>query len=99
MDYEEWIARERKIRLRILQNSREIRQTGVHRVCLNCEELCLCHEEACPNCGGEAIGERRIDQAQDFSGLGNRIRCRQRFDQLNRSSTLVTAGGSNSNNT
>jgi len=79
MDYETWIARERRIRQRILTNS----PLFVHkryRVCRHCAELCLCHEARCPNCDGSAIEEQPLADGEVFAAA--RYRCRFRFDHL-----------------
>lgn len=78
--YEAWIGRERRVRARILQQSSQMRQGGLCRVCARCGEACLCHETACPNCGGGEIALRGVDPlALGGAGL---IRCRLRYERL-----------------
>ena len=60
MDYEEWISRERRIRLTLLMSSPEIKNESISRVCEDCGEVCLCHELSCPNCGGSKIINQQI---------------------------------------
>ena len=49
-DYDEWISRERKIRIELLKSSSLIRESKIYRICKDCGEICLCHEDRCPNC-------------------------------------------------
>jgi hypothetical protein len=81
LDYETWIRRERKIRIRILKSSPQIQTTRVYRVCRDCAEVCLCHEEICPNCGGVAVAELKLGP-DEILNLEARIRCRERFASL-----------------
>lgn len=78
MDYSSWIARERRIRSKILRTS-PLGKDSSYRVCFECNEVCLCHEEECPNCGSTRTGFRRIVE----STLEERIRCGKRFAELN----------------
>jgi len=80
MDYETWIARERRIRQRILTNSPVFLVHKCYRVCQACAELCLCHEVRCPNCDGTAIVEQPLPDSEVFTAA--RYRCRFRFDHL-----------------
>ncbi len=82
MDYGEWIERERRVRLAILQSSPEIDRSGRYRVCEACDEVLLCHEEKCPNCDSVAIVARRLDPTEVESGRW--IRCQRRFEGLRR---------------
>ena len=58
MNYEEWIKRERRIRIKILKDSPRISNEKVYRICKCCGEVCLCHEQNCPNCSN--IAEHKI---------------------------------------
>ena len=80
MDYDEWISRERRIRANILKNSLVIKNRGTCRVCQYCREICLCHEQTCPNCNADNIAEERIDNIDEE--VYKRIRCRFRFDHI-----------------
>jgi hypothetical protein len=81
MDYEDWISRERKIRVSILKDSLRHSRNPVIRVCLECEEICLCHEPRCPNCNSSQIKEQRfVNLAPE--ALSKRIRCQHRYSQL-----------------
>jgi hypothetical protein len=82
MDYGRWIARERKVRIKILLSSPQIRDTGVCRVCARCGELCLCHQETCPNCNSDAIGSKRLDGGRIEELAAERVRLRFRFKML-----------------
>ena len=82
MDYERWIRRERRIRGRILRDSRMVRERGMCRICGDCEEICLCHEEWCPNCGSENLGQGRVENVAAELAEGARISCKRRFDHL-----------------
>ena len=79
IDYDEWIDRERRIRLSILRESNP-GQRKIYRICQECDEVCLCHEENCPNCNHANIKEQRIEDIE--SEARGRIRCRHRFDHL-----------------
>jgi len=80
MDYNDWIDRERRIRLKILKDSPVIRNSGIYRVCNDCGEVCLCHEQSCPNCNGRSIKEELINNIDEE--IGRRIRCMFRFEQI-----------------
>jgi hypothetical protein len=82
MDYEQWIRRERRIRSKILRDSRLVRESGMCRICEACQEICLCHEESCPNCGGANVCEERVQNLVSELAGGARIRCKHRFEQL-----------------
>lgn len=83
MDYEEWIGRERRIRATLLMSSAEIRNSGICRICKDCVEICLCHETTCPNCGSDQIVAQQVNDLKKEVQSGNRIRCRNRFENLN----------------
>jgi hypothetical protein len=80
IEYNEWIQRERKIRIKLLKDSPVIRHKKTFSVCQNCGEICLCHEETCPNCNSDSIVQKKIDDAEMTSG--ELIRCRFRFEHL-----------------
>ncbi|MDI6728719.1 MAG: hypothetical protein QMD44_07330 [Thermodesulfovibrionales bacterium] len=79
MDYDEWIRREQRLRIRILENSPLILKEHFFRVCAECGEILLCHEENCPNCNSTSIDKEKID---DFATISNRIRCKFRFIKI-----------------
>jgi hypothetical protein len=79
MDYEKWIKRERRIRYRILRGSPFIRENKIYRIC-ECGEVCLCHEDFCPNCNESHIIEKKIEDIS--KELQKRIRCKFRFEHL-----------------
>jgi hypothetical protein len=81
MDYDVWIERERRIRVKILKSSPLIQKEHTYRVCIECGEICLCHEEACPNCNSYNIINQilNITNKIDFT---TKIRCRYRFNQF-----------------
>lgn len=81
-EYAIWIERERRIRCKILQTSLAARERGLYRICDDCAEVCLCHEERCPNCNSPKILQTRILDAE--TDLGHRIRCMFRFKSLRR---------------
>ncbi len=76
MDYDEWIERERRLRIRILEGSPLIQKEHCFRVCSECREILLCHEESCPNCDSGSIDRENIET---FAALPARIRCKYRF--------------------
>ena len=80
MDFEIWIDRERKVRIKIIESSSPYMERSVCRVCRACDEICLCHEEKCPNCDSDNIRETQIERHILISGA--RIRCRLRFNRL-----------------
>ncbi len=80
MDYPEWIERERKIRSVFLKVAPTIKGKKTYRVCQNCGEICLCHEEACPNCNSVNICAAKIDNAGILPE--ERIRLKYRFEKL-----------------
>ena len=82
LNYQEWIERERRVRIKILQSSPVIQKDRVCRICNECEEICLCHEEACPNCNASNIDERKLDFEVDDGIIKDRIRCEYRFTHL-----------------
>lgn len=74
--YPAWIERERRIRIKILINS-PATKGNLYRVCRKCGEVCLCHEEACPNCNSTDIAGGAY-----LPSLEVRVRCRYRFEKL-----------------
>jgi hypothetical protein len=82
MDYWQWIRRERRIRSKLLRDSLVVRESGRCRICKDCQEICLCHEEICPNCGGRNVRQERLANIVAELAGGERIRCKARFDQL-----------------
>jgi len=82
IEYNEWIKRERRIRFKLLRDSPVIREKKTYTVCQDCGEICLCHEETCPNCNSNRIEQQKVDDGEAVSG--ERIRCRFRFENLTR---------------
>lgn len=80
MDYDAWIERERRIRTNLLMASPLVDGRRTYRVCQDCFELCLCHEETCPNCNAENIVQETLAEHQ--LRLEQHIRCRSRFARL-----------------
>jgi uncharacterized OB-fold protein len=84
MDYDEWISRERKVRTKLLTSSTVMREKKIYRLCQDCGEVCLCHEETCPNCNCNNIVQGKLDDDIEAEVLsGKRIRCIFRFEHLN----------------
>lgn len=77
MDYDGWICRERRIRVKILEASPVIKQKNAYRLCTKCGEICLCHEERCPNCDSDQIMESALADLR--SEAEKRIRCMSRY--------------------
>jgi len=80
MDYQDWIERERRFRIKLLNDWPEARDEGIYRVCQSCKEICLCSEEICPNCGGLDI--TKVKQNQEFILGSTNIRCKMRYEAL-----------------
>lgn len=80
MDYQDWIERERRYRIRLLRDWPEARDLGLFRVCQVCDEICLCAEELCPNCGSPQIQKVRLNLNRLFDG--KQIRCEKRYKTL-----------------
>jgi hypothetical protein len=78
MNYETWIERERKIRLKLITDGLKKSEDNIYRVCRDCDEVCLCHEARCPNCDSSNIEERHL-MAQC---IAMRIRCRYRYANI-----------------
>ena len=79
MNYEDWIKRERRIRIEILFSSPDVRERNIFRTCFECEEICLCHETNCPNCNSSDIRSVKIVYNDKDKMLKERIRCNYRF--------------------
>jgi len=79
MNYQEWINREQRLRINILQSSPLIRKDKIFRVCKECKEVCLCHEDTCPNCNSLNISNQTLNFEDNPGCLEARIRCRYRF--------------------
>jgi hypothetical protein len=91
LNYSEWIERERRIRVRILQSSPLVRDGKVFRVCQACEEICLCHEEVCPNCNSLEIKDVKLvfldtNNLKESKYILSRIRCLFRFQSISKES-------------
>lgn len=82
MNYEEWIGRERRIRTKLLAGSPVILEKRLYPVCQNCGEICLCHEETCPNCNSSNIAQEKLNNIETEVLSGKRIRCAFRFERL-----------------
>ncbi len=88
-EYEKWIKRERRLRLKILQSSPIIREESAYRICQECGEACLCHEENCPNCNSSNIQMCQLNETIGNDLGSKRIRCKYRFGHLPISSKEV----------
>ncbi len=82
MEYDKWIERERRIRIKILKSSPLIQKDFIYRVCIDCEEVLLCHEEECPNCGSMNVVGKKLDFIDNINHIEDRIRCCRRFINL-----------------
>lgn len=82
MNYQAWIERERRIRAKLLTELPVIWEKRLYRVCQTCEEICLCHENNCPNCNSSSIVQVKLNDIEREVLSGKRIRCRFRFDNL-----------------
>ena len=82
MQYENWIERERQFRWKILQSSPRVRNNNTYLICQECGELCLCHEEKCPNCNSIDILEQQLGEISKEALKKTRIRCKYRYNQL-----------------
>lgn len=82
MEYDIWITRERRLRLQFLRDSHVIQEHHIYRMCQNCDEVVLCHEETCPNCLSQNIMEQRIEGFNDDMELMKKIRCFKRYEKL-----------------
>ncbi len=82
MSYTEWIERERRIRIRLLLSAPSLMSDGILRVCGACGELCLCHEDRCPNCGSNDVSLQELPRRPDPATLAKSIRCMRRYKQL-----------------
>lgn len=80
MDYQEWILRERRLRIKILRDWPEARDEGLYRVCQDCEEICLCSEMKCPNCESVRIEKRKLTESSLMDG--EFIRCKKRYENM-----------------
>jgi len=81
MDYDAWIKRERRIRIKILNSSPVIQKEKLYRLCKDCGEICLCHEELCPNCNSMDIIPQ-ILEIKNTDDITKKIRCHYRFNHL-----------------
>lgn len=79
LTYEKWIGRERRIRKKILQSSPVILNDKAFRTCDECEKICLCHEDVCPNCNSSNIVKSTLDWDVNSRYVEDRIRCQYRF--------------------
>ncbi len=75
MNYEEWIKRERRIRIKILKDSPRISNEKVYRICKCYGEVCLCHEQDYPNCSN-IVEHKIIDIDKEIE---TRMRCQFRL--------------------
>ncbi len=82
MDYQIWIDRERRIRTKLLTGLPVIWEKRLYRVYQMRGEICLCHEDSCPNCNSTIIVQIKIDDIEKEVLSGKRIRCRFRFQNL-----------------
>lgn len=64
-----------------LQHSSLVQENQIFRACQDRNEICLCHEERCPNCDSCNIhGEQLTEYDED--DLDSRIRCEFRFKNI-----------------
>jgi uncharacterized OB-fold protein len=77
MHYDQWIQREKRVRAELLKASPSSKD-GVFRICEDCGEVCLCHEDKCPNCNSFHIENCRLS----VKDISERIRCQYRYTQL-----------------
>jgi len=82
VEYEKWIERERRFRSALLISSPEIREKGYCRICQNCNEICLCHETRCPNCGSKHIVQQIVPDLRKQLMSGRRINCKKRYEKI-----------------
>ncbi len=68
-DYRYWIGRERRFRKKILQRSLLVREANVFRSCQDCKEICLCHEDRCPNCNSDNIHSEQLLEVKKTSSI------------------------------
>jgi hypothetical protein len=80
--YNKWIEHQRKFRINLLNSSPEIKNTKIYRVCQDCDEICLCHEMNCPNCGSDVIIPTKINDIEGEVGSLKRMRCLKRFKDM-----------------
>lgn len=79
MDYSEWIERERRIRIKTWSSSLDVKEKVIFRICTLCSEICLCHENNCPNCDSPEISDMTLVFTKDDEVLKEKIRCNYRF--------------------
>jgi hypothetical protein len=82
MVYRDWIARERRIRIRLILQFHAGSAEPKLRVCGECREVLLCHEHRCPNCASERIDMERGAGEDLQAVLAARIRCWDRYRRL-----------------
>jgi hypothetical protein len=82
MQYDRWLKRQQQFRIKILESSPTIRITGIYSICQDCGEVCLCHEESCPNCNSNNIKQQVLKELDRNGLIQKRIRCRYRFNKL-----------------
>lgn len=82
--YHRWIERERKIRIELLKTTLAGMDKKVCRICRDCGEVCLCHEENCANCDSSNISLEKLSVSGDeaIAFFGERIRCWYRYMHL-----------------
>jgi hypothetical protein len=82
MGYQEWIARERRIRAKLIIQYHASNDMDKIRVCLNCREVVLCYENICPNCASSKIAHETIGDVDLEKMITGRIHCSARYRQL-----------------
>ena len=82
MRYASWVEREQRFRWKILQSSPMISKDNIYPTCQDCGELCLCHEEKCPNCNSTNIIQQQLGKIGKDELRRTRIRCKHRYDLL-----------------
>jgi len=81
MNCSDWIKRERRIRIKILNSSPIIKKKNIYRICQSCDEILLCHEESCPNCNSFDVNSKKLIFS-DAHFLEEKIRCQYRFSNI-----------------
>ena len=82
MGYQEWIARERRIRAKLIVQFHAAGDKKKIRVCANCREVVLCYETICPNCASKEIALEDCVGFDLDDLISGRIHCRERYRQL-----------------
>ena len=82
MGYQEWIDRERRIRVKLIVQFHAAGDKKKIRVCTNCREVVLCYETVCPNCASKKIALEDCLDTDLAKLISGRIHCRDRYRRL-----------------